>query len=364
MSDPSLSRRFFLSAAAAVPAVPTLIASDRIAIFEPPPARIHIVTISQSYAAPAVQYSPEEIKQITSQGKNVQMTLTTSAEELNRVLPDADVVFGAVTAPLLKIAKNLRWMQHTEAGMEGGLLYPDLINSPIVITNMARMFAPAISETAVAMQLALTRGLNKFFIPNFEKKQFNPVRNGLVEIEGMTVGLVGFGGLGEETAKRFHYGFNMKVMATDAKPLTKPDWVDELHEPSWFAEMAPKVDILVNAAPATTETAKMFNEKIFRSMKKTAYFLSISRGLNVDETALVKALKEGWIAGAGLDVVWPEPAPPTSPLWDCPNLVMTCHTAGFAPQRRIRQMGLMAENVRRYASGLPLMNVVDKKRGY
>ena len=206
---------------------------------------------------------------------------------------------------------------------------------------MARMFAPAISETAVAMQLALTRGLNKFFIPNFEKKQFNPVRNRMVEIEGMTVGLVGFGGLGEETAKRFHYGFNMKVMATDAKPLTKPDWVDELHEPSWFAEMAPKVDILVNAAPATTETAKMFNEKIFRSMKKTAYFLSISRGLNVDETALVKALKKGG-SPAPVWTWFGQPAPRRRRCGP-PNLVMTCHTAGFAPQRRIRQMGLMAE---------------------
>ena len=192
MSDQSLSRRFFLSAAAAVPAVPTLIASDRIAIFEPPPDRVRIVTISQSYAAPAVQYTPEEIKQITSQGKNVQMTLTASAEELTRVLPDADVVFGAITPPMLKIAKNLRWMQHTEAGMENGILYPELIDSPIVVTNMARMFAPAISETAVAMLLALTRGLNKYFIPQFEKKQFNPVRNGLVEIEG---GNRRFGGL-------------------------------------------------------------------------------------------------------------------------------------------------------------------------
>jgi phosphoglycerate dehydrogenase-like enzyme len=364
MSDPSLSRRFFLSAAAAVPAVPTLIASDRIAIFEPPPDRVHIVTISQSYAAPAVQYTPEEIKQITSQGKNVQMTLTTSAEELTRMLPDADVVFGAITPPMLKIAKNLRWMQHTEAGMENGILYPELIDSPIVVTNMARMFAPAISETAVAMLLALTRGLNKYFIPQFEKKQFNPVRNGLVEIEGGTVGLVGFGGLGEETAKRFHHGFNMRVMATDAKPLTKPEWVDELHEPSWYREMAPKVDILVNAAPAIPETVKMFDEKVFRSMKKSAYFISISRGPNVDQVALARALREGWIAGACLDVTVPEPLPPTSELWDCPNLVMTCHTAGFAPQRRIRQMGLMAENVRRYTSGLPLFNVVDKKRGY
>jgi phosphoglycerate dehydrogenase-like enzyme len=108
----------------------------------------------------------------------------------------------------------------------------------------------------------------------------------------------------------------------------------------------------------------MFDEKVFRAMKKTAYFLSISRGGNVDQPALIRALKEGWIAGAGLDVTVPEPLPPDSPLWDCPNTVITCHSAGWSPERRIRQMGLIAENVRRYASGLPLMNVVDKVRGY
>jgi phosphoglycerate dehydrogenase-like enzyme len=84
----------------------------------------------------------------------------------------------------------------------------------------------------------------------------------------------------------------------------------------------------------------------------------------VDENALVRALKERWIAGAGLDPARTEPLPSTHPYWDCPNLIITCHTAGYAPQRQIRLVGLLADNVRRYATGLPLMNVVDKQRGY
>ena len=99
-------------------------------------------------------------------------------------------------------------------------------------------------------------------------------------------------------------------------------------------------------------------------MKKTAYFLGMSRGALTDEDALAKALREGWIAGAGLDVTKAEPLPASSPLWDCPNLILTCHSSGFAPQRRVRLMGLLADNVRRYTSGLPLLNVVDKQRGY
>ena len=362
MSDSSLSRRFFLSAAAAVPAIPTLAASDRIAVFTPPPERIRIATISQSYAAPAVVYSPEEIHQITSQGDRIEMTIPKSAAELDQVLPEVDVVFGAVTPAMLPKAKNLRWMQHTEAGMDT-VLFPALVKSPIVITNMARMFAPGISETAISMLLALTRGLNKFYVPQFAKHQYHAERN-LVEVDGLTMGIVGMGGIGQAVAMRAHYGFNMRILATDAKPLTKPLFVDTLREPEWFEEMVPQVDILVGAAPLTKDTRHMFNEKVFRSMKKTAYFLGLSRGGLTDQTALAQALKEGWIAGAGLDVTDPEPLPPDNPLWDCPNTVLTCHTAGFSPQRKIRQIGLMAENVRRYAHGLPLVNVVDKERGY
>jgi len=362
MTDNTLSRRLFMSAAAAAPGVPVLLASDRIAIFDPPPARVRIVTATASSVVPPPRYTAAEVQQIQSQGKDVQITLPTNADELNRALPEADVIFGAINAEILAKAKNLRWMQATEAGMER-VLFPELIESNVVVTNMARMFAPAISETAIGMLLSLTRGLNKYYIPQFQKRTWHAERN-LVEVDGMTMGIVGMGGLGQATAMRAHYGFNMRILATDAKPMAKPIFVDTLREPAWLAEMVPQVDILVSAAPSTKETQGIFNEKVFRAMKKTAYFLNLSRGALVEENALAQALKEGWIAGAGLDPAGIEPLPSTSPLWDCPNLVITCHTAGFAPQRQIRLMGLLAENVRRYSSGLPLMNVVDKRRGY
>jgi phosphoglycerate dehydrogenase-like enzyme len=360
MTDLSVSRRLFLSSAAAAPA---LAVSDRIAEFVPPPDRIRILTAVASSVVPAPQYNAAEIKQITSQGKNVELILPKSVDEMNKALAEVDVVFGALNAEMFARAKNLRWLQATEAGMDR-LLFPELIKSNVVITNMARMFAPAISETAISMLLALTRGLNKFYFPQFQKRTFIAQRDELVEIDGMTAGIVGMGGIGQFVASKLHYGFNMKILATDASPMAKPFFVDTLREPGWFMEMVPQVDVLVGAAPATPLTANMFNEKVFRSMKKTAYFLGLSRGALTDEDALARALKEGWIAGAGIDVTKTEPLPSSSPLWDCPNLIMTCHSAGFAPPRRIRLMGLLADNVRRYSSGLPLMNVVDKQRGY
>ena len=364
MTDNSVSRRLFMSAVAAAPAVPVLLASDRIAVFDPPPDRVRIVVAEASFVVPPPAYTPAEIQQIKSagSGKPIDFTHTTSLDELYKVLPEADVVFGSINAEWLAKAKNLRWLQATEAGMDR-LLFPELIKSNVVVTNMARMFAPGLGDTAMAMLLSLTRGLQKTYIPQFEnrlwKRDFKQV-----ELAGMTVGISGLGGIGSAVATRAHYGFDMRIVATDAKPLAKPIFVDTLREPGWLMEMVPQVDILVSAAPATKETEAMFNEKVFKAMKKTAYFLNLSRGALIDENALAKALKEGWIAGAGVDATRAEPLPSSHPYWDCPNLILTCHSAGFSPQRQIRFIGLLADNVRRYSSGLPLENVVDKVRGY
>jgi phosphoglycerate dehydrogenase-like enzyme len=109
---------------------------------------------------------------------------------------------------------------------------------------------------------------------------------------------------------------------------------------------------------------KLFGEAVFRALRKTAYFINVSRGALVDQEALARALKEGWIRGAGLDVTTPEPLPPEDPLWDCPNLAITPHNSSAAPVREVRIVALVAENVRRYSTGLALLNVVDKERGY
>jgi len=359
MNDLTVSRRLFLSSAAVAPA---LAVSDRIAEFIPPPDRVRILAAVAQSVVPPPQYTAEEVRQITSQGKDVELILPKSLDEMNQALSEVDVVFGAVSPDMFARAKNLRWMQAIEAGMDK-LLFPELVKSDVVVTNMARMFAPAISETGIGMLLSLTRGFPNYYFPQFQKRTWKAERN-LVEVEGMTAGIVGMGGIGQCFATKLHYGFNMKILATDAKPMAKPIFVDILREPAWFMEMVPQVDLLVGAAPSTPQTVNMFNEKVFRSMKKTAYFLGMSRGALTDEDALARALKEGWIAGAGLDVTKAEPLPPSSPRWDCPNLILTCHSSGFSPQRRVRLIGLLADNVRRYTSGLPLVNVVDKQRGY
>jgi phosphoglycerate dehydrogenase-like enzyme len=218
------------------------------------------------------------------------------------------------------------------------------------------------------MLICLARGINRWYVPQFLERRWQSMgttkSDHHAEISGRTMGIVGLGGIGLALARRAYYGFDTKILAIDPKPMAKPHFVAELREPAWLLEMARQSDVLVAAAPHTPRTDKLFNEAVFRAMKKTAYFLALSRGKVIDDMALVKALREGWIAGAGLDVFPQEPPPSDHPIFDCPNVVMTMHTSGWGPDRQIRLIALFAENVRRFAGGLPLANVVDKEQGY
>jgi phosphoglycerate dehydrogenase-like enzyme len=281
---------------------------------------------------------------------------------LKKHCADAEVILGGVDAETLSAAKNLKWVQAWGAGVENAPR--ELMEHPCTLTNMQRIFAPVIAETAIGLLLSLTRGLTQDSIPAFKDRKWKNATVPLEDLYHKTIGIVGMGGIGSETARRLHYGFEMRVLATDPKPMPKPAFVAELREPGWLPEMVPQVDVLMSAAPLTKETRQMFNEGVFRKLKPTAYFINVSRGGLVDQAALVKALQEKWIRGAGLDVATPEPLPSESPLWDCPNLVITPHNSGAAPIRQIRLIALTTENVRRYSHGLPLLNVVDKARGY
>jgi phosphoglycerate dehydrogenase-like enzyme len=287
-------------------------------------------------------------------------------EEYRQRLRDAEVVYGGFSGADLDYAPKLKWVQAGGAGVEG--MDAKFMASPIILTNFARTFAPGISETAICLLLCLTRGLARYYFPQFARREWKAqgtVKSDThIELAGKTMGIVGLGGIGSAIARRGYFGFDMKIIATDAKPLPKPEYVAELHDPTYFPKMVPSVDVLVSAAPSTSQTRRMFNEQVFRSMKKTAYFLGMSRGDLFDDMALVRALNEGWIAGAGLDVFPKEPAPPEHPIWDCKNVVITPHTSGWSPDRQVRLMETFADNVRRYALGLPLVNVVDKARGY
>ena len=324
------------------------------------PQTLHIVTLHP--------FEPQEIEAIKAAAPHASIDLVVcrSREEFADKVKSAEVVYGEIKGDQLRSASKLKWVQAGGAGVEW--IDEAMRESPVVLTNFARTFAPAIAETAMGMLLSLTRGITKYYMPQFHRREWKPV--GTVksadhsELAGRTMGIAGLGGIGCAVARCAAHGFGMRVVATDARPLHRPEYVAEVHDPSWFPEMARHADVLVAAAPHTPETERMFNEPVFRSMKKSAYFVALSRGKLFDDMALVKALQEGWIAGAALDVFPIEPPPSSHPIFDCANVVMTMHTSGWSPDRQTRLIEFFAENVRRYIEGLPLLNVVDKRLGY
>lgn len=363
MGNPHLSRRNFITAVGATGAatvtefipLPTLGNTAHPEQQLNPDRQIKIVSTSG--------LSQEEQQKIRAVAKNVDLQVVDNNS--SPAIDEAEVVIGDVNASMLQRAKKLKWVQVMHAGVEN--IPKEMVTHPLVLTNMQKIFAPVIAEQAISLLLSLTRGLVQFAIPNFEKKKWaRDPSDGTVldDLYKKTIGIVGMGGIGSETARRLHYGFDMRVLATDAKPMHKPAFVHELHDPGWLMEMVPQVDVLMSAAPLTKETREMFNEQVFGKMKPSAYFINVSRGGLVKNSALIDALKNKKIRGAGLDVATPEPLPPDHPLWTCPNLVITAHNSTEAASRDVRMQDLLVENVRRYSLGLPLLNVVDKEKGY
>ncbi|MCC6536346.1 MAG: D-2-hydroxyacid dehydrogenase [Bryobacterales bacterium] len=343
------------------------------------PASTQLAALPQAAGAGAAKtlkivtmykFEPHEVEKIqaaAAEHAQVEIVICATRDEFKTRLRDADAVYGDLRGSDLDFAPKVKWLQAGGAGMEG--MDPAFRERGPVTTNYARIFAPGISETAIGMLLCLSRGIVKHYLPQFYRnKTNNPVGSAKsdhhVEMVGRTMGIVGMGGIGQAIARRAHYGLDMRIIATDAEPIHKPEYVDELHDPSYFMKMVPQVDVLVAAAPHTKQTERMFNEQVFRSMKKTAYFLAMSRGKLFDDLALTRALKEGWIAGAGLDVFPTEPVPPGHAIFDCDNVIMSAHTSGWSPDRQVRLIDFYAENVRRFAGGLPLVNVVNKQKGY
>lgn len=317
------------------------------------PPRLRIVTIENM--------SPETLEKLSKMAPQVELRKCRNLAELNVQVKNADAVYGRFDRETLSSGTQLKWIQWLSAGVEG-ILSPEFVESPVVLTNFSRVASAAISETAIGLLLALTRGIDRYLRQTDQRLWRR--HNDHVEIGGMTMGIVGMGGIGSAIARRAHYGFDMRILATDAKPLLKPHFVEELHDPGWLMEMVPLVDVLVSAVPHTPLTNKLFNEQVFRRMKKTAFLINMSRGKIVDTPALVRALNEGRIAGAGLDVTDPEPPAANDPLWSAPRLIITPHASSVSPRPLPHAEALYVENVRRYLAGLPLLNVVDKKRGY
>ena len=304
-------------------------------------------------------WEPERIADLKAAAPDVELVV---AKESLVQIRDADAAFGFIDAAHIRAGKKLRWVQQGSAGVEGVVAIPELVERDIVLTNMQRTFAPEIADQAVAYLLAFTRGLTHFIRKPPEGSWSRPPEVVLDELQGKTLLVIALGGIGGEIARRA-FGFGMRVLATDPKVIEKPLFVEELHKPDAFHRLLPRADVVASAVPLTPLSRRMIGGKAFGMMKRGVILINVSRGGVVDTDALVAALDQGRVAAAGLDVTDPEPLPAGHPLWTR-NVIITPHTAGQSPGGLRRVHELFRENLRRFAAGEMLLNVVDKKAGY
>jgi phosphoglycerate dehydrogenase-like enzyme len=294
----------------------------------------------------------------------VEFVCTSSPDEAKREIVDADAYFGNPSRDIFLAAKKLRWIQAPSAGIEFVHGVPELVESDVVVTNARGAHAATIAEHTFAMLLSLTRSL-RFF--DHAKGCHSWLRaegyRRLSGIDGKTMGIVGYGNIGRAIAKRAH-AFEMTVLAVDAQEVPPGEYARSVWRLDRLHDMLRETDVLVISAPITPQTRGMIGETEIRLIKPGGYLLAVSRGGIVQEPPLIAALKDGHLAGAGLDVAETEPLPPDNPLWDIPNLVITPHISGGSTMTTELMWSIFFENVGHFVKNEPLRNLTDKRLGY
>jgi phosphoglycerate dehydrogenase-like enzyme len=289
-------------------------------------------------------------------------------EEALHLMKDADVLFaGFFSKELFLAARKLKWIQSWGAGVDRFVL-PEVVNSKVTLTNAGGVHPTPISEHVLGIMLCFCRKLHLFIRNQTERKweryESWTSTEQIEELSGKTVGIVGLGRIGTEIAEKAKC-LGMRVIATKRDPSrSSPGRVDRLIHPNDLNQLLSESDFVVLSLPLTKDTQGMIGETQLKNMKRTGYLINVSRGKIVQEDKLIKALKQEWIAGAGLDTFENEPLPEDSELWKLKNVIITPHVAGLTPHYLERLTDLFCENLNRFLHGQPLINVVDKPLGY
>ncbi len=288
-------------------------------------------------------------------------------DRLAEELPDADIFVGySLRAEQLTHAKKLKWIHSTAAGV-AQLMYPELRDSGITVTNPSGVFSPPMAEHTMGLLLSLARNF-----PDSTRHQDRshwgqqdiwdkPQR--LTELSGQVLLIVGFGSIGRELAKRAR-AFDMRVWGVTRSGKGDTTHAEKIVPASQLEETLPHADYVVIAAPETIETRHLIGSAQIARMKPGARLINVGRGSLLDEAALIRALESGALGGAALDVTSVEPLPPESPLWKAPNLFITPHTSAVSDRLWHRETALLMDLLERWFDGREMFNQVDFARGY
>jgi phosphoglycerate dehydrogenase-like enzyme len=303
----------------------------------------------------------KEYQSVTPKARVIGVTAATVMQEIG----DADAFIGDIKPAEVRAGKNLKWVAIMSAGVENVLMNSggnDLRDSNIVLTNNRVVQGPELADHAFAMLLALTRDLQRYW--RDQQHEISDRGNlHVIELLGKNALIIGMGGAGMQIATRA-WAFGMNVTGVDPEDKPFSPMIKRIVKPDQLNEVIGDADVVFISAPDTPLSHKMVGPKQFELMKKNAYFIAVSRGGVYDLPSLIKALDSKKLAGAGVDVVDPEPLPAGNAMWKFPNAIVTPHIAGRSDKDRSRMVGTIKENILRFVDGRPLINVVDKQKGY
>lgn len=285
-------------------------------------------------------------------------------EEAKQHIADADAAYGWVSPQMLSLATKLRWLQSPQIAPKAGFYYKELADHPVVVTNPRGTFSDHIGQHIMMYVLALSRGLC-FYMEAQRKRIWDKEarKTPYIDLATSTALIVGVGGIGQEAA-RLCAAFGMKVVGVDARWEYEVPMVEK-HPPDELDALLAEADFVIVTIPHTPATEGMWATQRFTLMKRTAYFINIGRGMTTKLDDLVTALEDGTIAGCGLDVFETEPLPSEHKLWALPNAILTPHVAAKdADNIPERQYEILLDNMRRFAAGETLRNIVDKSAWY
>lgn len=308
--------------------------------------------------------TPADLRQIAALAPGYRLLITTDQQQIETNLADIEVAVRSFPYVLIPQAPNLHWIQLWGAGADWLLQHPEaVVLDRLTITNGSGIHAVPITEHILGLILAFGRNLHQQIRQQSRREWQAPPWDQLFELPGKTLLLIGVGAIGERTAQ-LAAALGLRVLGVRRDPTLGATGVTAMYGPDALLDLLPQADFVVLTVPLTTETRNLIGAAALRAMKPSAYLINIGRGGTIDEAALIRALQEGRIAGAGLDVVAVEPLPQTSPLWTMANVIITAHYAGATPIYDERALPIFLENLRRYVAGEPLRNVVDKQLGY
>jgi len=278
--------------------------------------------------------------------------------EIKRQLADADIIFGGrFPHGLIRELPRLKWIHLYSAGSDG--ILKDC-PSRVTLTTSSVVNAAGVAEHTLHLMLTLAKHGLKDFADQQARRWDNLPTDCL---QGRTVGIIGLGSIGREVARRCR-AFEMRVIAVRRRGGKAGRNVDVMLPPSQMKELLAASDYVVLAVPYTPETNGFFGAPELAAMRPDAYLINIARGRIVDEEALIEALREKRIGGAGLDVTIVEPMPPNSPFWDLPNVILTPHVSGTLTNYVDRATEFFSDNLARYLAGRRRRNIVNRQRGY